>query len=88
VPAGQPADRKEARRGELEAARRGSDGRFLAGPDADRHTFTRSERRRGYRNALLACAGKDDGIRVYAWIWRKVRGYYRARRRAAGRAAS
>lgn len=67
---------------------RGSNGRFLAGPDADRHTFTRSERRRGYRNALANAAALHDGARVYAWIWRKVRGYYRARARLDGRAAS
>jgi hypothetical protein len=59
---------------------RDAKGRFLAGPDADRHTFTRRERRRGYRNAVKAprpgtpCA---ESAHVLAWVWRKVRGHYR-----------
>jgi hypothetical protein len=67
---------------------RGKDGRFAAGPDQDRHQFTRAERKRGYRNALANAAALDDGARLYAWIYRRVRGYYRARVREAGRAAS
>jgi len=67
---------------------RASNGRFLPGPDKGRHRFTRAERRRGYRNALANAAALDDGAQVYAWIWRKVRGYYRARARVEGRAAS
>jgi hypothetical protein len=64
---------------------RDASGRFLPGPDSQRHTFTRREQRRGYRNAVRnprpgsAC----DNVHVLAWVWRRVRGYYRARRRAA-----
>jgi hypothetical protein len=56
-------------------------GRFLAGPHAARHTFTRAERRRGYRHAVRSprrgtpCG---DGAAVLAWVCRRVRGYYRA----------
>ena len=59
-------------------------GRFLAGPDLDRHEFTRTERRRGYRNAVKSprAGGPCDDPRVLAWVWRKVRGFYRARRNA------
>lgn len=67
---------------------RAADGRFLPGPDAGRHQFTRAERKRGYRNALARAGALRDGARLYAWIWRKVRGYYRARVRNEGRAAS
>jgi hypothetical protein len=43
-----------------------------------RHVFTRAECKRGYKHAL-AFALLD--VKRYAWIWRKVRGYYRAARR-------
>ena len=56
-------------------------GRFLDGPDRDRHEFTRAERRRGYRNAVKSprAGGPCDDPHVLAWVWRKVRGYYRRR---------
>ena len=59
-------------------------GRFLRGPDPDRHQLTRAERRRGYRNAIRSprAGGPCDDPRVLAWVWRKVRGYYRAGRQA------
>jgi hypothetical protein len=57
-------------------------GSFRPGPDPRRHAFTRAERRRGYRNAMAATLGRD--IHVHAWLFRRVRGYYRARRREAG----
>ena len=63
---------------------RDSRGRFLPGPDPDRHALTRAERRRGYRNAVVSprAGSKTDDPRVLAWVWRRVRGYYRARRTA------
>jgi hypothetical protein len=59
-------------------------GRFLAGPDPDRHPLTRAERRRGYRNAVRSPrpGSPCDNPRVLAWVCRKVRGHYRALRRA------
>ena len=60
-------------------------GRFLPGPDPDRHEFTRAERRRGYRNAVVSQRPGSpcgDAVGVLAWVWRRVRGYYRARRHA------
>ena len=54
-------------------------GSFQPGPDPRRHQFTRSERKKGYRNAMKATAERD--INVHAWVWRRVRGYYRAKRR-------
>jgi hypothetical protein len=66
---------------------RDTQGRFLPGPDAGRHTFTRAERRRGYRNAVRSPRpGTPCGnsAAVLAWVYRKVRGHYRARRRQAG----
>jgi hypothetical protein len=57
-------------------------GRFLAGPDAGRHNFTRAERRRGFRNAVRSprpgtpCG---DDANVLAWAYRKVRSFYRNR---------
>jgi hypothetical protein len=54
-------------------------GRFLPGPDRDRHRLTRAERRRGYRNGLATTA---DNVHVYAWLFRRVRRYYSIQRRA------
>ncbi len=56
-------------------------GRFLPGPDPDRHELTREERRRGYRNAVAdpRAGGPCDDARVLAWVWRRVRSYYRRR---------
>jgi hypothetical protein len=65
---------------------RDAKGRFLPGPDHDRHELTREERQRGYRNAVVEPrpGGRCDDPHVLAWVWRRVRGYYRAGRRAAG----
>ena len=54
-------------------------GRFHPGPDPDRHELTRAELRRGYRNAVVSprAGGSCDDARVLAWVWRRVRGYYR-----------
>jgi hypothetical protein len=56
-------------------------GRFLPGVDPDRHTFTREERRRGYRRLLAGCRNNDVPIHTIAWVWRRIRGYYRQLRR-------
>jgi hypothetical protein len=60
---------------------RDANGRWLPGPDRDRHRQTRREQRRGYANAMDRLRRQD--VHVYAWVWRKVRGYYRRRRRSA-----
>lgn len=60
---------------------RDEQGRFLPGPDRARHALTRAERRRGYRNAMRRTLAKD--VNVHAWLFRKVRGYYRAAAREA-----
>jgi hypothetical protein len=55
-------------------------GRFVSGPDADRHEFTGAERRRGYRRAkrrLQAVMGELEGAQ---WLLLRVRGWYRSRR--------
>ena len=59
-------------------------GRFQRGPDPDRHEFTRAERKRGYRHAVASprAGSPCNDVRVLAWVWRRVRGYYRARRNA------
>jgi hypothetical protein len=49
---------------------------FRPGPDPRRHVFSRAERRRGYRTAMGA-----NNAHVVAWLFRRVRGFYRARRR-------
>lgn len=56
---------------------RDAQGRFLPGPDKDRHALTRTERQRGYRSAMAI-----TDVKIRAWVWRKVRGEYRAKRRA------
>jgi hypothetical protein len=53
---------------------------FKPGPDRRRHVFTRAERRRGYKNAMARTLAED--VHVHAWLFRRVRGYYRARKRA------
>ncbi len=52
---------------------RDSMGRFLAGPDPDRHELTRQERQRGFANMLAA----PMPSRVRAHIRRKIRQRYR-----------
>ncbi len=51
-------------------------GSFRPGPDARRNVFTTEERRR-YQNAM-----NEDNAHVDAWVFPRVRGYYRAVRRA------
>jgi hypothetical protein len=60
-----------------DAGPRASAGRFKPGPDPRRHVFTRAERRRGYRVAM-----KNADPYTVALVFRRVRGFYRARRRA------
>jgi hypothetical protein len=62
---------------------RDAQGRWLPGPDPDRHTLTRAERRKGYQAALRKCHAMDDGWGAGAWLYYRVRGWYRARRREA-----
>jgi hypothetical protein len=57
--------------------RRGNRGSFAKGPDPRRHVFSQEERQRGYANAR-ARLGQGD-VSLFAWLWRKVRSYYRAR---------
>lgn len=52
---------------------RDANGRFLPGPDPDRHELTAAERKRGY-----AAARNHADPRVAAWIWRRMRSRYRA----------
>lgn len=56
-------------------------GQFVAGPDRDRHAFSRDERRRGY--ATLMQGGRNGRLPapVVAFVWRRVRGYYRRLKR-------
>jgi hypothetical protein len=56
---------------------RAANGRFLPGPSPDRHTFTRAERRRGYRRAKAVAEATGDGWGMTAWLYYRVRGYYR-----------
>jgi hypothetical protein len=53
-------------------------GRFRPGPDPRRHVFTPEERRRGYAHALEKLA--QQSAHAYAWLWRRVRSYYRQRK--------
>ncbi len=55
-------------------------GWFRKGLDNRRHELTREERQRGYANAR-AKLGKLKDWRPYAWLWRRVRSYYRRARR-------
>jgi hypothetical protein len=57
----------------------------LPGPDRDRHELTTEERQRGYQHAIVDPVGKcGQDAAVMAWAWRKVRRFYRSRRRLAG----
>lgn len=59
---------------------RDAKGRFLPGPDPDRHLLTRAERQKGY---LLATRFYKMPSRTRAWLRSKIRRYYQARRRPA-----
>jgi hypothetical protein len=52
-------------------------GRFLPGPDPDRHQFTVQERLKGY---LLATQFYPMPSRTRAWLRNKIYRYYRERR--------
>ena len=56
---------------------------FKPGADARRHQFTAAERRKGYRNAQRSCGSRPgiEGWDLAAWLFRRIRSYYRARRR-------
>ena len=58
-------------------------GRFNAAPTPTGMSSP-AERRRGHRNAVQSppAGGRTNDPIVLAWVWRKVRGYYRARRSA------
>jgi hypothetical protein len=55
-------------------------GRWLPGPDPDRHRLTRREQRRGYRNAMKRV---QESWNLHAWLYYRIRGYYRRQRRCA-----
>jgi len=59
---------------------RDAGGKFLPGPDPDRHQLTRRERRKGYRAARRKCEQIGDGWGASAWFYYRIRGWYRARR--------
>ena len=65
--------------------RRANPGWFKKGHDERRHLLTREERQRGYRNAITdprAGTPTGDNAHVLAWVWRKVRSYYRRQDRS------
>ena len=53
-------------------------GSFRPGPDACLYTFTTDERRRGYQVAMY-----ERDWDTASYVFRKVRGHFRAKRRAA-----
>lgn len=59
--------------------RRPNRGSFQPGPDPRRHVFTQTERRKGYASAWNQSARVSADL--HAWLWRKVRSYYRAQKR-------
>ena len=65
--------------------RKANRGSFAPGYDPRRHIFTTAERKRGYAQAFGG-HGKCADVHVAAWVWRKVRGYYRALKREASAA--
>ena len=65
--------------------RKANRGSFAPGFDPRRHVFTAAERKRGYAQAFGG-HGKCADVRVTAWVWRKVRGYYRTLKREAAAA--
>jgi hypothetical protein len=52
-------------------------GRFLPGPDPDRHILTQQDRQKGY---LIATRIRKMPSRTRAWLRNKIRRYYLARR--------
>jgi hypothetical protein len=56
---------------------RDAKGRFLPGPDPDRHRLTRAEKQKGF---VIATEVAKMPSRTRAWLWKKIRNYYQARR--------
>ena len=56
-------------------------GRFLPGPDPDRHILTNLDRRKGYWVATQS-PYRQLPSRVRAWLRKKITRYYQARPRA------
>jgi hypothetical protein len=54
-------------------------GAFRRGYDPRRHQLTRAERQRGYKT-LMAGGRRDLPAHVVAWVWRRIRSYYRQKR--------
>jgi hypothetical protein len=54
-------------------------GWFRKGADPRRSSYrpTREECRRGYANALAKLSNGD--VNVYAWFWRRIRSFFRAK---------
>jgi hypothetical protein len=67
-----------------------ADGRFQPGPDPRRHTFTDSERLRGYDGALawLLNLPENEQESAYRWlramVWNSERAAHRRAVRSAG----
>jgi len=59
---------------------RDAKGRFLPGPDEDRHFLTKLDCRKGYQAAVLL--GKLPS-RLRVWLGWKIKYYYRGKRRPA-----
>lgn len=58
---------------------RDSKGRFLPGPDPDRHLLTKEEKRKGFWVAMQFVKMPS---RTRAWLRKKIRGYYQRRHSA------
>jgi hypothetical protein len=59
--------------------RKPNSGSFKPGFDPRRHVFSKAELRKGYR---VATQERKLPSRVRAWLWRRVKRYYRERRNA------
>jgi len=57
-------------------------GRFLPGPDDDRHTLTKAERQKGYFYATQG-PRRVKSSRIQAWLRKKIRRHYQAPKLAA-----
>jgi hypothetical protein len=55
-------------------------GRWLPGPDPDRHRLTRREQQRGYANAMKRVQESWNSL---AWLYYRFRACYRRQRRSA-----
>jgi hypothetical protein len=65
------------------AKQRPNPGWFRKGHDPRRHQLTQEERQRGYRNAVAepkAGTVTGENVHVLAWVFRRVRSYYRRKR--------